>query len=285
MVLNRSNKPLYLMPGEIIYGGQQDRTIGEEAIIPPGKKPAAIEVLCVEQGRWAAREDAETSEALDRLAERADNRMGTAAEAEDREAAEQSACTDYARAIDLLVHVVMNRWDARFPGIELIALEEVNRITPKAQAAGLSRIPLGSKLIKPLNADLRIVMTWDADNTSVNLKVTEPSAERASPGHRETTLGGIVSPGSPSGYGPERYMVRKAMKGIYRIEACDFFAGPNTLLAPVTVQVDVFTNYGRANEQHRSHTVRLQSVGDHFTVGEVKFNVQRKPSVSREEEQ
>ena len=68
MVLNRSDKPLYLMPGEIIYGGQQDRTIGEEAIIPPGKKPVAIEVFCVEQGRWAAREDAETSEALDRLA-------------------------------------------------------------------------------------------------------------------------------------------------------------------------------------------------------------------------
>ncbi len=68
MVLNRSDKPLYLMPGEIIYGGEQDRTIGEEAIIPPGKKPVAIEVFCVEQGRWAPRDDAETSEALDRLA-------------------------------------------------------------------------------------------------------------------------------------------------------------------------------------------------------------------------
>jgi hypothetical protein len=68
MVLNRSDKPLYLMPGEIIYGGEQDRTIGEEAIIPPGKKPVAIEVYCVEQGRWASRDDAETSEALVRLA-------------------------------------------------------------------------------------------------------------------------------------------------------------------------------------------------------------------------
>ena len=68
MVINRSGKPLYLMPGEIIYGGQQDRTIGEEAIIPPGKKPVAIEVYCVEHGRWTAREETETSVALDRLA-------------------------------------------------------------------------------------------------------------------------------------------------------------------------------------------------------------------------
>jgi tetratricopeptide (TPR) repeat protein len=219
------------------------------------------------------------------LSERADRRLGTTARAKDRDAGKQSACADYARAIDLLAHVVMNRWDARFPEIEVIALEEVNRIIPKAQAAGLSKIPLDRKLIKLLDADLRIVMTWDADNTKVNLQVTEPSGEPASPEHRETTIGGIVSPDFSAGYGPERYMVRKAIKGIYKIEACGFSNGPNTLRAPVTVQVDVFTNYGRANELHQSLTVRLQRVGDHVTVGRVKFNLQRKPSLSREEEQ
>jgi len=30
VVINRGDKPLYLMPGEIIVGGSQDRTIGEE---------------------------------------------------------------------------------------------------------------------------------------------------------------------------------------------------------------------------------------------------------------
>ncbi|MGD0900321.1 MAG: DUF2135 domain-containing protein, partial [Thermoguttaceae bacterium] len=68
-------------------------------------------------------------------------------------------------------------------------------------------------------------------------------------------------------------------------EACDFFAGPNTLLTPVTVQVDVFTNYGRANEQHQSLTVRLQHAGDHVTVGSVDFNPQRKSSISGGKEQ
>src|SRR6185295_16416151 len=43
MVLNTSGKPLYLMPGEIITGGQQDRTIGEEVVIEPGEKPVAID--------------------------------------------------------------------------------------------------------------------------------------------------------------------------------------------------------------------------------------------------
>jgi hypothetical protein len=217
------------------------------------------------------------------LSERADMRIEATAKMKDRDVAKQSARADYARAIDLLVHVVMNRWDARFPGIEVLALEEVNRIIPKAQAAGLSKIPLDRKLIKPLDADLRIVMTWDADNTNENLKVTEPSSEPASSQHRTTTIGGIVSPEFFGGYGPERYLVRKAMKGVYKIEACDFFVGPNTLLTPVTLQVDVFTNYGRTNEQHQSLTVRLQRAGENVAVGSVKFNQQQKPSVSRGE--
>ena len=59
MVLNRAEKPLYLMPGEVIYGGKQDRTIAEETIILADGKPMAIEVYCVEQGRWAGRSEGE----------------------------------------------------------------------------------------------------------------------------------------------------------------------------------------------------------------------------------
>jgi hypothetical protein len=89
MVLNQSDKPLYLMPGEIIYGGQQDRTIGEEAIIPPGKKPVAIDVFCVESGRWAAREETETSEALSRLASPSDQPLDAKARQKLAEEAKQ----------------------------------------------------------------------------------------------------------------------------------------------------------------------------------------------------
>jgi hypothetical protein len=58
---NDSLKPLYLMPGEIIVGGKQDRTIAEETIIKPGTKPVPIDVFCVEHGRWSGRAAAETA--------------------------------------------------------------------------------------------------------------------------------------------------------------------------------------------------------------------------------
>ena len=55
-VINKSSKPLYLMPGEVIIGGDQDRTIGREYVIQPTKKPELIEVYCVEHGRWGSRD-------------------------------------------------------------------------------------------------------------------------------------------------------------------------------------------------------------------------------------
>jgi hypothetical protein len=59
MVVNRSEKPLYLMPGEVIVGGDQDRTIGEEIIILADGKPVPINVFCVEHGRWGGRSAAQ----------------------------------------------------------------------------------------------------------------------------------------------------------------------------------------------------------------------------------
>ena len=52
------------MPGEIIIGGQQDRTVAQEYVIEPSTKPAMIEVFCVEHGRWQGRSEVETAELI-----------------------------------------------------------------------------------------------------------------------------------------------------------------------------------------------------------------------------
>jgi hypothetical protein len=68
-VINRSGKFLYLMPGEIIMGGKQDRAIGNETIVESGEKPVEIEVYCVEHGRWSGREEGEGLAMLQSVAE------------------------------------------------------------------------------------------------------------------------------------------------------------------------------------------------------------------------
>lgn len=54
-VTNAGPKPLYLMAGEVVLGGQQDRCIGKDTVIPPDKRPIPITVYCVEHGRWSGR--------------------------------------------------------------------------------------------------------------------------------------------------------------------------------------------------------------------------------------
>lgn len=60
IVVNHSDKPLYLMPGEIIIGGSQDRSIGNELVIAANSPPTRVPVFCVEHGRWGVKGVEET---------------------------------------------------------------------------------------------------------------------------------------------------------------------------------------------------------------------------------
>jgi len=187
----------------------------------------------------------------------------------DRDAA--AVRDDLARALELLSKVVLGDWDGRFTEIEVIALEELNSLVPRAKAAGIDEIPIDPRLIKLLDVDVRIVMTWDADNTDIDLWVIEPSGEKAYYSHNRTTIGGLVSADFTEGYGPEEYMVRKAMSGVYDIKAHYYGSQAARLLGAVTVQVDVFTNFGRENEARKSITVRLKEAEETVMIGQVEF--------------
>ena len=52
-VRNAGNLPLYLLGGEAILGGKQDRIIEQDTVVPNTKKWTKVSVFCVERGRWA----------------------------------------------------------------------------------------------------------------------------------------------------------------------------------------------------------------------------------------
>jgi hypothetical protein len=51
LIKNTGSKPIYIMAGEIIIGGKQDRMVSFDILIPGGKE-IMVEVRCVEHGRW-----------------------------------------------------------------------------------------------------------------------------------------------------------------------------------------------------------------------------------------
>lgn len=50
-VQNKSQDTIYLMTGDVVQGGKQDRILAQDLVLPP-RKLTDIEVFCVEQNRW-----------------------------------------------------------------------------------------------------------------------------------------------------------------------------------------------------------------------------------------
>lgn len=55
------------------------------------------------------------------------------------------------------------------------------------------RPTVDQQLIKLLDVDVQIILTWDADMTDMDLWITEPSGEQASYNNNRTRIGGMVS--------------------------------------------------------------------------------------------
>lgn len=52
LVTNKSERPLFLVAGELIRGGKQDRTLQMSMVIPPKTTEAPLPSFCVEASRW-----------------------------------------------------------------------------------------------------------------------------------------------------------------------------------------------------------------------------------------
>jgi len=179
---------------------------------------------------------------------------------------------DAARAVDLLYDVAMRRWD-RFEEIELIALMELNRILARAGWRGwdeVARSPrVDGRLRALLDLDLRVSLSWDADLTDVDLHLLEPTGEHAFYGHAATFMGGLVSRDFTQGYGPEEYVVRRAVPGRYAVQVHYYGSRQQRVVGPATLTATVFTNWGRPEEQRQVMTIRLAEPRDMEPVGEV----------------
>ena len=58
LITNISEDTLYLMAGEVIRGGKQDRVVAKDMLVLPKSEKVALPVFCVEKGRWNYKKDA-----------------------------------------------------------------------------------------------------------------------------------------------------------------------------------------------------------------------------------
>ena len=171
------------------------------------------------------------------------------------------------KAVDSLYEVVVKPWHGRFPDVEIITLAELNAIVATAgEKLDVSRVD--PRLLKNLPLDLRVVLTWDADNTDIDLWVTDPNGERAYYGNRLTYQGGRMSLDFTGGYGPEEFSLKRAKPGKYKVEAQYFGDRQQKVTGPTTLQVTLGTKFGSAAQKEQAITLRLKGRSETIYVGE-----------------
>lgn len=178
---------------------------------------------------------------------------------------------DAQTAVDHLWLVASRDWDGRYHGIQQTALNDMNSIIARTGRRKIDTARIDSKLMENFDCDVRVVLTWNTDDCDIDLWVTDPSGEKCFYGHKYTAQGGRMSRDFTQGYGPEEFCLRSAERGKYKIEANYFGTRKQSMLQPVTVQAEVYTNFGRADEKRQVLTLQLKEVRGTFLVGEVEL--------------
>jgi Vault protein inter-alpha-trypsin domain len=124
---------------------------------------------------------------------------------------------DLERAFKLLTDVVLDPAITDFDGIESIALMEANALIPAIEAAG-GTWALDGRLVALLDTDVRIVIEWTNDDADIDLWVIEPTGEQVYYSNQLSEAGGQISNDMTDGYGPEEYLLRRAIAGEYRVK-------------------------------------------------------------------
>jgi Ca-activated chloride channel homolog len=115
------------------------------------------------------------------------------------------------------------------------------------------------------------VLTWDADNTDIDLWVTDPNGERAFYRNRFTYQGGRMSMDFTGGYGPEEFSLKRAKPGKYRVEANYYGDRRQNLTGVTTLQVQLTTGFGTRSARDQVVTMRLKDARETVFVGEFEI--------------
>ncbi len=176
--------------------------------------------------------------------------------------------------------VLAGTWDNRFrEALKAVTREDQVRLLRAGLRAGKlnsqQRVFFEKRLRalagSEVEADLRVSMSWNTDATDVDLHVIEPDGVRVSYQNKKSPSGGELSEDLTQGYGPERYHIRKARRGEYKVLVHYFRANPNLLGGETHVNVVVTRHAGTDREKVERYTVILKREGEMLTVARLRF--------------
>jgi hypothetical protein len=175
------------------------------------------------------------------------------------------------KALDLFWELVKTPWDGRFHDVNLIGVGELNALLATSKAK-LDASAIDARLLANLPVDVRVVLNWDTDNSDMDLHVVDPRGEECFYSHNKTAIGGRISQDVTDGYGPEEFLLHRALPGVYKVKANFFGTRQQTAIGATTVMLELYLRYGTGRVENRSITLRLDGKGRMVDIGEFRFD-------------
>jgi hypothetical protein len=177
---------------------------------------------------------------------------------------------EYNKAVELLYKLVLGVWDERFGDVKAIALNEMNAII-SAHSGSVSKTVIDQRFVYAMPVDVRIVIGWNTDNSDIDLWVTDPKKEKCFYEHTETDIGGKISRDVTQGYGPEEFLLKKALNGNYTIDVNLYGDHRQTLGGPIAIKADLFTDFGKPTQKRKTINLRVTTDKEVINLGSLKF--------------
>ena len=169
-------------------------------------------------------------------------------------------------------NLAITKLDTDDDELRIVALMELNHLLHYLQEREIEKPDLPGELIRNLDTDIRIVLSWNSRVADVDLWVEEPSGELVSYENPESVAKGYLPYDDTDGFGPEEYLARFAMAGEYTVKVNLFANNSVELFGPVILTLDVYTDFGKETENRQTTTVRLETTGEEIEIGKVTYH-------------
>ena len=73
------------------------------------------------------------------------------------------------------------------------------------------------------------------------------------------------------GFGPEQFVLKKALKGNYQIQVKYYASNQQKISGPTFLKITTFKHYGYKNEIKKTQLVRLTKVDEVLDIGKLIF--------------
>lgn len=160
-------------------------------------------------------------------------------------------------------------------GIEETIIMEINSLISR-NGNNINTTAINPKLIADLPVNIRVVLNWNKDNTDIDLWVTDPNGEKCMYSHKSTEIGGRLSDDFTGGFGPEQFLLKKAIKGKYKMETNFYGENQVTLTGPTAIFAEIYLNYASGKQQRKlvvfqNEKKSKEGNGDGILIGEFEF--------------